>query len=152
MEHSVHPPFSPHALKDWQDNPQGRKDFMKMMESEVTLVYREIKPDYPRLVTVDLFVHGPVRPDPHGIPAAFPVPPRADLRNSIWHDVPALNPYVTRVDSMPPFVGSDTASTACPLPEYASPASLSERPSAQSKQMPRRLETRLGHIGTNGQH
>ena len=51
VEHFVNPPFSPHALKNLQDNPQGRKDFLKMMESEVTLIYREIKPDYLSLVT-----------------------------------------------------------------------------------------------------
>jgi hypothetical protein len=51
VEHFVNPPFSPHALKNLQNDPQGRRDFLKMMESEVTLICREIKPDYLSLVT-----------------------------------------------------------------------------------------------------
>jgi len=51
VEHFVNPPFSPHALKGLHDDPQGKKEFLEMMEKEVTLIYREIKPDYLSLVT-----------------------------------------------------------------------------------------------------
>jgi hypothetical protein len=51
VEHFVNPPFSPHALKGLQDTPSGRAEFLKMMEKEVTLIYREIQPDYLSLVT-----------------------------------------------------------------------------------------------------
>jgi hypothetical protein len=33
------------------DDPQGKKEFLEMMEKEVSLIYREIKPDYLSLVT-----------------------------------------------------------------------------------------------------
>jgi hypothetical protein len=51
VEHFVNPPFSPHALKGLHDDPQGKKEFLEMMEKEVTLIYRDIKPDYLSLVT-----------------------------------------------------------------------------------------------------
>jgi hypothetical protein len=51
IEYFDNPPFSPHALKGWQDNLQGRKDFLAMKEKELFLIYREIKPDYLSLVT-----------------------------------------------------------------------------------------------------
>jgi hypothetical protein len=51
VEHFDNPPFSPHAHKGWQDTPQGRKDFLNMREKEVTLIYREIQPDYLSLIT-----------------------------------------------------------------------------------------------------
>jgi len=51
VEHFDNPPLSPHAHKGWQDTPQGRQDFLKMREKEVTLIYREIKPDFLSLVT-----------------------------------------------------------------------------------------------------
>ena len=56
VEHFVNVPFkpntpsSPHALKDLQDDPQGRQDFLKIMEQESLLIYREIKPDYLTLI------------------------------------------------------------------------------------------------------
>lgn len=62
VEHFVNMPFKPnipssphahkgtHALKDLQDDPQGRQDFLKIMEQEDALIYREIKPDYLTLV------------------------------------------------------------------------------------------------------
>ena len=34
------------AFKDLQDNPQGRQEFLRIMEQENALIYREIKPDY----------------------------------------------------------------------------------------------------------
>ncbi|HEY3128434.1 MAG TPA: hypothetical protein VGL91_03175, partial [Acidobacteriota bacterium] len=51
VEHFVSPPFSPYALKGLHDDPQGKKEFLEMMEKEVSLIYREIKPDYLSLVT-----------------------------------------------------------------------------------------------------
>jgi hypothetical protein len=51
VEYFDNPPFSPHAHKGWQDNPQGRKDFLKMRERELSLICREIKPDYLSLIT-----------------------------------------------------------------------------------------------------
>jgi hypothetical protein len=51
IEHFDNPPFSPHAHQGLQDSPQGRKDFLNMREKEVTLIYREIKPDYLSLIT-----------------------------------------------------------------------------------------------------
>jgi hypothetical protein len=51
VEHFDNPPFSPHAHKGWLDNPQGRKDFLKMREKELTLIYRGIKPDFLSLLT-----------------------------------------------------------------------------------------------------
>jgi hypothetical protein len=51
VEHFVCPPFSPYALKGLHDDPQGKKEFLEMMEKEVSLIYREIKPDYLSLVT-----------------------------------------------------------------------------------------------------
>jgi len=62
VEHFVNIPFKPnipsgphahkgqHALKDLQDDPQGRQDFLKILEQEDALIYREIKPDYLTLV------------------------------------------------------------------------------------------------------
>jgi hypothetical protein len=43
--------FSKHAPKGLHDDPQGRKDFLNMMEKEISLVYRDIKPDYLSIVT-----------------------------------------------------------------------------------------------------
>jgi hypothetical protein len=61
VEHFVNPPFSPHALTGLHDDPQGKKEFLEMMEKEVTLIYRDIKPDYLSLVTepetTDRFLH-----------------------------------------------------------------------------------------------
>ena len=63
VEHFVDPPasahvpkemqdlLSKHALKGLHDDPQGRKDFLNMMEKEISLVYRDIKPDYLSIVT-----------------------------------------------------------------------------------------------------
>jgi RNA polymerase sigma factor (sigma-70 family) len=63
VEHFVYPPasahvpkemqdlLSKHALKGLHDDPQGRKDFLNMMEKEISLVYRDIKPDYLSIVT-----------------------------------------------------------------------------------------------------
>ena len=51
VEHFVNLPLGPHAPKGLQDTPQGRQDFLNMLEKEVTLIYREIKPDYLSLVT-----------------------------------------------------------------------------------------------------
>jgi len=45
------PPFSPHAHTGRQDTPQGRRDFLNMREKELTLIYREIKPDYLSILT-----------------------------------------------------------------------------------------------------
>jgi hypothetical protein len=51
VEHFDNPPFSPHAYRDLQDTPQGRKDFLNMREKELRLIYGEIKPDYLSMVT-----------------------------------------------------------------------------------------------------
>lgn len=51
VEHFVSPPFGPYALKGLHDDPQGKREFLEMMEKEVSLIYREIKPDYLSLVT-----------------------------------------------------------------------------------------------------
>ena len=51
VEHFVCPPFSPYALKGLHNDPPGKKEFLEMMEREVALIYREIKPDYLSLVT-----------------------------------------------------------------------------------------------------
>jgi hypothetical protein len=51
VEHFDNPPFSPHAHKGWQDDPQGRKAFLKMREKELVLIYQNIKPDFLSLVT-----------------------------------------------------------------------------------------------------
>jgi hypothetical protein len=51
VEHFVNPPFSPHAFKDLKDTPQGRKEFLDLMEEEVTLIARQIRPDYLSLLT-----------------------------------------------------------------------------------------------------
>jgi hypothetical protein len=51
VEHFVSPPFSPYALKGLHDDAQGKKEFLEMMEKEVSLIYREIKPDYLSLLT-----------------------------------------------------------------------------------------------------
>src|SRR6266568_651057 len=51
VEHFDNPPFSPHAHKGLQDTPQGKKDFLNMREKELTLIYREIKPDYLSILT-----------------------------------------------------------------------------------------------------
>jgi hypothetical protein len=51
VEHFVNPPFSPHAFKDLQDTPQGRKEFLDLMEKEVTLIARQVRPDYLSLLT-----------------------------------------------------------------------------------------------------
>jgi hypothetical protein len=62
VEHFVNMPFKPNlpsgphaykgprAPKDLQDDPQGRQDFLKILEQENTLIYREIKPDYLTLI------------------------------------------------------------------------------------------------------
>jgi hypothetical protein len=51
VEHFVSPPFSPYAIKGFHDDPQGKKEFLEMMEKEVAMIYQEIKPDYLSLVT-----------------------------------------------------------------------------------------------------
>jgi hypothetical protein len=51
VEHFVSPPFGPYAVTGFRDDPQGRKDFLDMMEKEVSLIYRDIRPDYLSLVT-----------------------------------------------------------------------------------------------------
>jgi hypothetical protein len=51
VEHFVSPPFGPYALKGLHNDPQGKKEFLEMMEKEVSLIYREIRPDYLSLVT-----------------------------------------------------------------------------------------------------
>jgi hypothetical protein len=51
VEHFVSPPFGPYALAGFRDDPQGKKDFLALMEKEVTLIYRDIRPDYLSLVT-----------------------------------------------------------------------------------------------------
>ena len=51
VEHFVSPPFSPYALTGLRDDPQGKKDFLDMMEKEVSLIYRDVRPDYLSLVT-----------------------------------------------------------------------------------------------------
>ena len=51
VEHFVSPPFSPLALKGLHDDPQGKKVFLEMIEKELALIYREIKPDYLSIVT-----------------------------------------------------------------------------------------------------
>jgi hypothetical protein len=56
VEHFVNVPFKPniasssHAFKGLQDDPQGRQDFLKIMEQESALICREIKPDYLTLI------------------------------------------------------------------------------------------------------
>jgi len=51
VEHFVSPPFGPYALSGFRDDPQGKKDFLDLMEKEVTLIYSDIRPDYLSLVT-----------------------------------------------------------------------------------------------------
>jgi hypothetical protein len=57
VEHFVNMPFksnvpsSPHAQENLRDDPEGRQDFLKILEQEDTLIYREIKPDYLSLLT-----------------------------------------------------------------------------------------------------
>jgi len=51
VEHFVSPPFSPYALTGLRDDPQGKKDFLDMMEKEVSLIYTDVRPDYLSLVT-----------------------------------------------------------------------------------------------------
>jgi hypothetical protein len=51
VEHFDNPPFSPHAHKGLQDTPPGRRDFLAMRERELTLIYREIKPDFLSILT-----------------------------------------------------------------------------------------------------
>jgi len=62
VEHFINVPFKPNvpsgshaakgspALKDLQDDPQGRREFLNILEQENTLIYREIKPDYLTLI------------------------------------------------------------------------------------------------------
>lgn len=62
VEHFINVPFKPNissgshareglpALKELQDDPQGRQDFLNLLEQENALIYREIKPDYLTLV------------------------------------------------------------------------------------------------------
>jgi hypothetical protein len=63
LEHFVNVPFvpnlpsGPHAHKgphphiDLRDDPQGRKEFLDILEKEVSLIYRDIKPDYLSILT-----------------------------------------------------------------------------------------------------
>jgi len=63
VEHFVNIPFQPNmasgaqdhkapdARTDLQDDPQGRTRFLKILEQEVTQIYREIKPDYLSVLT-----------------------------------------------------------------------------------------------------
>ncbi|HTS19774.1 MAG TPA: hypothetical protein VMP11_19515 [Verrucomicrobiae bacterium] len=63
VEHFVNVPFQPnlppgsHADKnsptriDLRDDPQGRKDFLDILEKENSLIYREIQPDYLSVLT-----------------------------------------------------------------------------------------------------
>ena len=62
VEHFINVPFKPNissgshareglpALKELQDDPQGRQEFLNLLEQENALIYREIKPDYLTLV------------------------------------------------------------------------------------------------------
>ncbi|HVM59445.1 MAG TPA: hypothetical protein VMV72_01135 [Verrucomicrobiae bacterium] len=63
VEHFFNTPFEPNtpphkhshkdilAAKTFQDNPQGRQEFLNILEQENTLIYREIKPDYLSILT-----------------------------------------------------------------------------------------------------
>jgi hypothetical protein len=51
IEHFDNPPFSPHAHKGYPDTQQGKQDFLRMRKNELTLIYRNIKPDYLSLIT-----------------------------------------------------------------------------------------------------
>jgi len=51
VEHFDNPPFSPHAHKNLQNTPQGKKEFLDMREKELSMIYRKIKPDYLSIIT-----------------------------------------------------------------------------------------------------
>ena len=57
VEHFVNMPFKSnvpsrtHAQDNLRDDPEGRQDFLKILEQEDTLIYREVKPDYLSLLT-----------------------------------------------------------------------------------------------------
>lgn len=46
VEHFDNPPFSPHAYKNLQNTPQGKKEFLNMREKELSMIYRKVKPDF----------------------------------------------------------------------------------------------------------
>lgn len=62
VEHFINVPFEPNvpsgshadkalpAIKDLKDDPQGRQEFLNILEQENALIYREIKPDYLTLI------------------------------------------------------------------------------------------------------
>jgi len=62
VEHFINVPFKPNissgshaqkgspALTELQDDPQGRREFLNILEQENALIYREIKPDYLTLI------------------------------------------------------------------------------------------------------
>ena len=62
VEHFINVPFKPNipssahghkglpVLEDLKDNPEGRQEFLRILEQENALIYREIKPDYLTLI------------------------------------------------------------------------------------------------------
>jgi RNA polymerase sigma factor (sigma-70 family) len=74
VEHFINVPFKANipsgshaqkglpALKELQDDPQGRQEFLNLLEQENALIYREIKPDYLTLldeprITINRMLH-----------------------------------------------------------------------------------------------
>ena len=51
VEYFDNPPFSPHAYKDLQDTPDGRRDFLNRKKKEIFLIYNKIQPDYFSIIT-----------------------------------------------------------------------------------------------------
>ena len=55
VEHYVNAPFKPNlspgrSTPDLHDTPQGRQEFLNLMEDESAVIYRDIKPDYLTLI------------------------------------------------------------------------------------------------------
>ena len=80
VEHFINVPFEPNlpsgahadkglpAVKDLKDDPQGRQEFLNILEQENALIYREIKPDFLTLIdepriTINLMLHLTFSPD-----------------------------------------------------------------------------------------
>lgn len=68
VEHFVNTPFKangsrarggkPATSRELKDDPEGRAEFLKVLEQEVTLIYKEIKPDYLSILTEpELAIH-----------------------------------------------------------------------------------------------
>ena len=68
VEHFVNTPFKangsrvrggkPVASRELKDDPEGRAEFLKVLDQEVTLIYKEIKPDYLSILTEpELAIH-----------------------------------------------------------------------------------------------